>query len=417
MHVGGLQLFRLPDGAGPDHVSELYRDLLRFDDPRPLMRRRPVDRVGALGQLFWTEDAVDMEYHVRLTALPRPGRVRELLELTSRLHGALLDRHRPLWEFHLIEGLEQSRFAAYAKIHHALMDGVSAARLLAASLSEDPDAVVPPPWQADSREQGPGPAPRSSLIGPGDLVKLGRTSAGIIGDVLRGRTAPRTMFNVPITGSRRFAAQSWPVDRLKSAGSAAGATLNDVVLAMCAGALRRYLLAENALPARSLIAAVPVSLRVSDDSTGGNAIGSVLCDLATNEPDPHRRLVAISASMSRAKGTLAGQSRTQIQFLTGLVLGIPAVMGNVPGAVNVTRPVFNLVISNIPGPTRPLYWNGALLEGAYPVSVPYEGQALNITVASYAGNMHFGIIGCRRRVPHLQRLLTYLDESLAELER
>lgn len=425
MHVGGLQLYRLPEGAGPDHVSELYRDLLRFDNPRPLMRRRPKDPVSTVGQLFWTEDeSVDLEYHVRLSALPRPGRVRELLELTSRMHGALLDRHRPLWEFYLIEGLEGNRFASYAKMHHALVDGVSATRLLAASLSEDPDGTVRPPWETDLHRTAATPQrQRTSLFSvPRDLLRLGSMVAEAAGNALRGQSAelpfpaPRTMFNVPITGARRFAAQSWPIDRLKGVGATSGATLNDVVLAMCAGALRRYLLAENALPPQPLVAAVPVSLRVGDGSAGGNAIGAVLCGLATNVSDPQRRLAAITTSMRRAKETMAAQSRTQIQLLTTLVLGSPAVLGAVPGLVNMVPPMFNLIISNVPGATKPLYWNGARLEGTYPMSIPYEGQALNITVTSYAGNMQFGIIGCRRRVPHLQRLLTYLEESLSELE-
>src|SRR5687768_2315338 len=153
MHVGGLQLFRPPDGAGPDFLSDLHRQLIADEDVRPLFRRRPRGPVSSLGQWAWAEDSeLDLEYHIRLSALPRPGRVRELLELTSRLHGSLLDRHRPLWEFHLIEGVEGDRFAVYSKIHHAMMDGVRAMKHLEKSLSTDPDRRdMPPFWAVDPR--------------------------------------------------------------------------------------------------------------------------------------------------------------------------------------------------------------------------------------------------------------------------
>ncbi|MDN5857586.1 MAG: wax ester/triacylglycerol synthase family O-acyltransferase, partial [Pseudonocardia sp.] len=139
MHVGGLQLYRKPAGAGPDHVGEVFRELLTYTEVRRLLRRRPADPVSSLGQLWWTDDDdIDLEYHVRLSALPRPGKVRQLLELVSRLHGTLLDRHRPLWEFHLIDGLEDDRFATYMKIHHSIVDGVAAMSLLTDTLAPDP---------------------------------------------------------------------------------------------------------------------------------------------------------------------------------------------------------------------------------------------------------------------------------------
>ncbi|MDP9182196.1 MAG: wax ester/triacylglycerol synthase family O-acyltransferase [Actinomycetota bacterium] len=431
MHVGGLQLFELPEGAEPGYVNELYRTLLGYTELRPLARRRPRDPVGTVGQLFWSEDDdVDLEYHVRLSSLPTPHRVRELLELTSRMHGTLLDRHRPLWEFHLIEGLEGNRFAAYTKIHHALVDGVAATRLLQDFLSEDPEATCIPFWGAQ-----PGAAPSkgsSSLLGQltglmggaRELVGLGPVLAKRALETLRSQgdvpfPAPRTMLNVPITGARRFAAQSWEIERLKKAGAATGATLNDVVLAMSSGALRRYLLDHDALPDKPLVAAVPVSLALRSGAAGGeggNAIGAVLCNLGTHEADPYRRLETITRSMRTAKESLAGQSPMQIQALSALIMGAPSLLSMLPVGGSLAPPVFNLFISNVPGPRKPLYLNGARMQGTYPVSIPFEGQALNITVTSYAGNMQFGLTGCRRQVPHLQRMLGYLEDSLAELE-
>jgi diacylglycerol O-acyltransferase / wax synthase len=228
--------------------------------------------------------------------------------------------------------------------------------------------------------------------------------------------APRSMFNVAITGARRFAAQGWPLDRIRAVGKAAGATMNDVMLAMCSGALRQYLLELGALPDKPLVAAIPMSLRAGEDDFGGNAIGLILCDLATTEADAGDRLAAIHDSMLKGKQVYHGMSRLQITALSALPL-VPLAIGMIPGMVKVTPPAFNVLISNVPGPSKPLYWNGARMQGVYPLSIPYEGQALNITVTSYAGSLEFGLTGCRRTVPHLQRLLGFLEDSLVELEK
>jgi len=437
MHVGGLQLFELPDGAGPDYVSEFHRQLLSLVDVRPLFRRRPRGPVGSVGQFAWSnDDQLDLEYHVRLSGLPRPGRVRELLELTSRLHGYLLDRHRPLWEFTVMEGLQGNRFATYTKAHHALLDGVSALRLLQSSLSEDPsDMTVRPPWAQKVRTDVFGGGSRGSSSDAFDPVRaisafakevrgFGTAAAKVVNEAFREQsatlsfTAPRSMFNVPITGARRFAAQGWPLDRIKAVGKAAGATMNDVMLAMCSGALRRYMLDLGTLPDKPLVAAIPMSLRARSgmESVGGNAIGIILCDLATTLPDAGARLAAIHDSMLRGKQVYQGMSRLQITALSALPL-IPLAVGTIPGMTRVTPPAFNVLISNVPGPRSPLYWNGARMQGVYPLSIPYEGQALNITVTSYAGSLEFGLTGCRRTVPHLQRLLGALEEALVELEK
>ncbi|GAA3016343.1 WS/DGAT/MGAT family O-acyltransferase [Actinokineospora globicatena] len=425
LHVGGLQLFELPEGAGPDYVGELHRALLAADDIHPLLRRRPRGPVSTVGQWVWTDDdRLDLDYHVRLSALPTPGRVRELLELVSRLHGSLLDRHRPLWEAHLVEGLRDNRFALYTKAHHALLDGVSALRLLQRSLTTDPAVRDPrPPW-ANREDERPEVATRPRA-GVGavlrDIAGLGPAFARYANEVFRAQTAtlpfaaPRSILNVPITGARRFAAQGWPLARVRAVGEKAGATVNDVMLAMCAGALRRYLLELDALPERPLVAAVPMSLRGGDDSAGGNALGMILCTLATDLADPADRLAAITESTRSGKDVYRGMSQLQVTALSAIPFA-PLALGLLPGAVRLTPPAFNLMISNVPGPTEPLYWNGARMLGVYPVSIPYEGQALNITVTSYNGSLEFGLTGCRRTVPHLQRLLTHLDTELADLE-
>jgi WS/DGAT/MGAT family acyltransferase len=231
--------------------------------------------------------------------------------------------------------------------------------------------------------------------------------------------APKTMLNGSITGARRFAAQDWALVRIDEARARHDATFNDIVLAMSAGALRRYLLEMDALPEQGLVAAVPVSLRAKQSSASntdsGNSIGFTLCDLATDEADPVIRMKRIQESMGAAKRGLSGRSPLQILTLSALTIA-PLGLSPIPGFVDRTRPPFNLIISSVPGPTRELYWNGARMQGAYPMSIVLDGQALNITVTTYAGRLHFGLTGCRRNVPHLQRLLTYLEDTLAELE-
>ena len=219
--------------------------------------------------------------------------------------------------------------------------------------------------------------------------------------------APRTMFNVPIGGARRAAAQSWSLDRIKCVKeAAAGVTVNDVVLAMCAGALRYYLIErDGTLPLTPLIAMVPVSLRTEAEAdSGGNMTGVVLCNLATDTDDPAKRLETINASMRDNKRVFSQLPRVQALALSAMMIA-PLGLGALPGFVFSTQPPFNIVISNVPGTRQPMYWRGARMDGNYPLSIVLDGQALNITLANNADNLDFGLVGCRRSVPHLQRLL------------
>jgi len=436
MHVGGLQLFVPPDGADSEDVRRMFQQMVGADDVRPLFRRRARRSIATAGLWGWDEDgAFDIEHHVRHTALPRPGRVLELLALCSRLHGNLLDRHRPLWEVSVIEGLADGRYAIYFKIHHALVDGVSALRLVQSSLSDDPDERdMPPPWAARPKPgDAPGASPHGLIDDPAGALRsalsIAAEAAGLPGalvkTVSRGLrdqaaplsfSAPKTMLNVPITGARRFAAQSWPIDRIRRVAKAGDATLNDVVLAMCSGALRAYLHGLDALPDVPLIAMVPVSLHVDDHHReGGNAVGVVMCNLGTNIADPGDRLAAIHASMTDGKAAMSTMSPVQIVAMSAIGLS-PLALAQLPGVQSMFRPPFNLVISNVPGPRAPLYYNGARLDGVYPLSIPVDGQALNITCTSYSDALAFGMTGCRRSVPHLQRLLGHLDAELDALE-
>jgi WS/DGAT/MGAT family acyltransferase len=430
MHVGSLQLFDLPEGADRSLIRETYEEMLTATDVAPLFRKRAYRSLTTLGQWAWTyDDDVDIEHHVRHSALPEPGRVRELLALVSRLHGSLLDRQRPMWEVHVIEGLEGNRFAVYTKMHHAVMDGVSGLRLLQRSLSPTPDERTPAFWAPRPRKEraaGGGNSllglPMAAARGVTDLARLTPTALRLANQGLREHAAtlpmqaPRSMLNVPITGARRFAAQSWSLEQIRAVGKASGATVNDVVLAMCSGALRAYMLELGALPDAPLTAMTPVSLRREDTGEdSGNAVGTILCNLATDVADPGDRLAAIHESMQQAKNLFSGLNQLQASAISAAMM-LPLTLSMAPGGVaQVAPPPFNLIISNVPGPKNPLYFNGARLTGVYPLSIPTMYQALNITVTSYVDNMEFGLTGCRRSVPHLQRLLTHLDDALADL--
>jgi WS/DGAT/MGAT family acyltransferase len=225
------------------------------------------------------------------------------------------------------------------------------------------------------------------------------------------------MFNVRIGGARRVAAQSWSLDRIRAVNSAAGVTVNDVVLAMSSGALRAYLIEQNALPDDPLTAMVPVNLRKGDDDRGGNMVGTVLCNLATDLDDTAKRLEIISTSIRDTKEVFQQLPPVQQLALSAFNIG-GLFFGLIPGYLSTASPPFNIVISNVSaGPSEPLYWRGARLHGNYPLSIPLDGQAVNITVTNNADNLDFGLVGCRRSVPHLQRLLGHLEASLKDLER
>lgn len=427
MHVGGLQLFELPQGAGRGFVREFYDRLVAQQDFQPTFLKRPATFVGGIANLGWSYDKnIDIDYHVRRSALPSPGRVRELLEVTSRWHSGLLDRHRPLWETHIVEGLKDGRFAIYTKIHHALIDGVSAQKLMQRALSSDPDdPEIRAPWSLPKRKRRSLPSsPLSSLMHTaGSLAAFAPSTVSLARAALLEQQltlpfgAPRTMFNVRIGGARRCAAQSWSLERIKSVKKAAGVTVNDVVLAMCSGALRYYLLEQNALPDTPLLAMVPVSLRTQEEAdAGGNLVGAILCNLATDTDDPAARLQTVSESMRSNKKVFSQLPRFQALALSAMNMASLS-LAAVPGWVASTPPPFNIVISNVPGPTQPMYYGGARLDGNYPFSIVLDGQALNITLANNADNLDFGLVGCRRSVPHLQRLLAHLESSLKDLER
>ena len=435
MHVGALLQFSPPQAGAGDFGRQLREELARdtaVERPWNLRLLHP-DLLASPMQAWVEDEHFDLEYHVRRSALASPGDQRELGMLVSRLHGTPLDFHRPPWEAHFIEGLENGRFAIYFKVHHALIDGYTGMRMLMRSLSSSPSDLETPMFFACPDVVAPRPA-REDEATFDMLLRAVRDQLGATKDVGRALVnvvkalrehderlvsplqAPKSVLNQKITRSRRFATQQVSIATVKRIATAAGGTVNDVVLAICGASLRRFLEEQDALPERSLIAMLPVNIRPKDDPGGsGNAVGSILATLGTDIRDPKKRLAAIVASTRRAKEQLQGMSQNAILQYSAIAM-TPMMLSFIPGAAGRFRPAFNVVVSNVPGPETPLYFRGWKLDEMYPLSIPFHGYGLNITVQSYAGSLNFGFTGCRDTLPHLQRLAVYSRDVLEELE-
>jgi WS/DGAT/MGAT family acyltransferase len=438
-HVGGLLHFRLPAGAPRDFLRSLmteFRAHRSFSAPWNRRLKLPFNKNPLP---VWVEDdEIDLEYHVRHAALPWPGGERELGELVGRLQSTPLDLSRPPWECTIIEGLADDRFALFVKMHHSLIDGVSGMKLLQRAMAADPlkSLALPPFWAAGAEhkvraERAPAPtvenaaaAAMQALRGQVQTLPQLVTAFGQIlkriGDPTDGMvvpfSSPRSVLNGRVREKRRFATQQFPMARLRAVASAAQCTLNDVVLALCGGALRRFLLERDSLPEKSLSAGIPVSVRPKDDEGTGNAISFIVATLGTDVDDAAERLQLIRASVQHAKAHVQGLPRQAMLQYTMLLMA-PTIVTLLTGIGGRTRPMFNVTISNVPGPDKPLYFRGAELLAIYPVSIVTHGQALNITCQSYAGSMNFGFTGCHTSMPSLQRLAVYAGEALEELEQ
>ena len=451
-HVGSICLLDPSTAPQPltlERLQDLVSSRLHLVPP---FRRRLAEVPFGFDQPYWIEDPdFDIEFHVRELALPAPGDDKQLAEQAARLHARPLDRRRPLWELYLISGLSGGRLAIYTKVHHAAIDGVSGNDILAAVLDLSPEGRElgeVPPWECDTV---PGPVPllaRSLLSLAGQPLRAARLSASLAaslpglarspsrphlpvidrflprrGDsaVLQqsGLRAPRTPFNRPVSPHRRWAFRTVSLDDVKQVKRAAGCTVNDVVMAVTAGALRRWLLDHDALPDAPLLAAVPVSVRTEEQKgTGGNRVSTMVAPMGTHLADPTERLRYAHEAMRAAKeqhGALPADLLSDVtQFAAPALAGQAARLAARLRLVEWLSP-FNLFVSNVPGPNVPLYYAGARLLAYYPLSAIADGQGLNITVMSYADGMHFGLIADRELVPDLDRMAGYLADELAEL--
>ncbi len=448
-HVTSLAVFdpaTAPHPVGYHDIRALIQERLHLVPP---FRRRLVEVPLGIDHPYWIEDPdFDLDFHLRHIAVPPPGDKGQLAELAVRIAARHLDRTRPLWEMYIIEGLEGGHIAQLTKIHHACIDGVAGAEILGVLLDVEPEpGPTPPPaepWQWE-REPSQGEMLARGVIGaltrPRVGLRIVRESVPAVGSIMRNFAlnapgvkrrddvlsrpsvqAPRTAFNGVITPHRRFAFGSLPISSVKHVKNALGGTVNDVVMALCAGALRRWLIEHDSLPALPLLAMVPVSVRdESERSAGGNRVSAMVAVLPTDEPDPGKRLEAMQGEMAVAKHEHGAVPARLLQDFAQFTP--PSVLGTAGRVITRARLMdrvnlpFNVVISNVPGPQFPLYSNGARMLGIYPLSTIVDGVGLNMTLMSYNGNLDFGLVADREMVPDVWSLIDYLGEELETFEK
>lgn len=439
MHVAGLAIFE-PPPAGTD-VFAAFRDHLASRlHLVPFFQRKLVLTPIQLDHPVWVADNdLDFDYHFRHLSLPNPGTREQLETLVARLHMILLDRTRPLWQYYVIEGLEGGRFAVYIKMHHAGIDGGAgmAALPIIFSTTADPEPVAPP---APSKETH---APEIFELISDSYAKfftqqrefyrswpdIGKAIAKVGQRVTEDLAnppkmlpmAPKTLFNASLSSQRSFATGSIPLGEAKAVAKLTKSKLNDVVMTISAGALRRYLEMRGGLPEGPLIAAIPVSLRKAGNADMNNQVTTMLCSLATDIADPIRRLEAIVVSSTDSKKRLEDVRDVLPTDMTWI--GAPIIITGLARLMNQTKiadrlpAIVNVLISNVPGPKQPLYCAGAKMVHYFPVSIPSNGSVLNITVQSYLDNLDFGLIACRSAVPDIERLIEFLIDEFAQLKR
>jgi WS/DGAT/MGAT family acyltransferase len=452
-HVGGVVIIdpeTAPQGWSFDALSRLIEQRIHLLPP---FRRRLVTVPFDIDHPYWIEDRdFDLAFHLRHIAVPPPGDPEDLSALVARIHERPLDRSRPLWELYVIEGLSDGKVAVYTKLHHAAVDGVSGAEILSILLDDRPngDSIpgrlenAPAPWAGD---RVPGDiellarSTLSAVIRPAKAFRLSyqllrslpalkplQALPALFGvarggeDVLSRPTlvAPHTILNQPITPHRRWAYRTIPLESARRVKEAAGVSVNDVVIAATAGAVRRWLLERDALPARSVQAMVPISIREESESGAiGNRVSAMIAPIGTHVDDPAERLEFVAQTMQIAKDTHQATPATLLrdfaEFTPPAVAARAARLVFRNGRAGRITP-FNLVISNIPGPQVPLYLAGARLEAHYPVSAIIDGAALNVTLHSYLGRLCFGIVADRELVPDLWRVMDFIADEFVAME-
>src|SRR3954453_307083 len=441
MHVAGLMILdpsTVEGGFSMDDVREFYDSRLHLAAP---FRRRLAEIPMGLHHPLWIEDPdFDLDYHLRHIAVPAPGGPKELAELASQLVKIHLDRDRPLWECWIIEGLEGGNVGVLTKVHHAAIDGVSGNEITVAMLQLNPDAEAPPPTEEWKPDRVPTEVERLAYAAnwlirqPFRLAStLRRTTETPMRTRHRTRqpdvhpppgffAAPNTSFNTALTPHRSFAFTSLSLSDVKAVKNALGVSVNDVVLALCAGSLRRYLEANGELPDEPLVAMVPVSVRTDEQKgTLGNQVSNMLCTLATEIDDPLERLQAIHEGTQQAKSQLnaigADTLTNWAEFAAPALAGRAARLYSRTKMADRHRPLFNVTISNVPGPPFPLYSNGARVVAHYPMGPIFDGGGLNTTVMSYLDQLDFGLVSCADLIPDVWSIADGLGAALEDLKK
>jgi WS/DGAT/MGAT family acyltransferase len=429
MHVGVLAIFSQPRNAPKNYLSKWAQDMREVDVPAEPWGQVVSRGPAFLGPRLEEDQDFDIEYHFRHSALPEPGGERELGVMVSRLHSHPLDPSRPLWEFHLIEGLENGRFAFYVKVHHALVDNVNGIPMLLDMLSDGArKRGMPPLWaqplysgatdevEEDERRSFPDPADAmQSLRKIASGITTNVFDRGSEGSFLLPAGTPRSTLNRHINAQRRFATQQFDQSRVQALADATDSTLNEILAYLCGSSLRRFFKEYNALPEDSLIGALPVSLQERSERLPGNAIAGLRVALGTHIGDPVARLDAVKESMQKVRedrATLPDEAVTSYVLLRAA----PIYASQLPLLGRAVPPMFNLGVSNTPGPEKAKYFNGARLEAIYPMSQLLQFSALSIDCVTYAGTINIGFTGARDTLPHLQRMAVYLGKALVDLE-
>lgn len=442
MHVGSVLV--VDPSTAPEPLT--HDSVLRYMEDRlhlaPIFRRRIAAVPFRIDHPVWVEDPdFDLRFHVRRAALPAPGGMAELAAYTADVMSRRLDRSRPLWELHVVEGLENGRMAFVSKTHHAAVDGVSGADLLAATLQLEPEQP-PPPAPVTQWEPESVPGDLRLLVTSGlhlattplGLAKVTRRTARAAAGMLRLRrssgavtppapfAAPDTALNGAIGPHRVIALTEQSLESVKSIKRTFGGTVNDVVLACVASALRRYLQSRGEAVDRPLVGMVPISVRREDQQGEvGNHVSMMLVDLPADEPDPVQRLRRVTSGTADAKdrhGALGADTLQDLAELTPAgVASLAARLYSRTGAANRHRPIWNVVVSNVPGPRIPLYQVGAKVEAMYPIGPVHEMCGLNVTLFSYSDMIYVGLNADRDLVPDVEEIGVAICQSVEELAK
>lgn len=430
-HVAGLMIFKPPADMPRGYMGRLARDFGRLNEVWPILNQRLSDP-DDLGKARWVEAGdYDPSRHVFHYALRPAGKLEDLLQLVTAAHERKLDRGRPLWEIHLIEGLPGNRFALYCKVHHALVDGVGALQMVDAIFSTTPTRrfrPAPAVTAASSQERRLDigrrmrelveQARQQSAAMPEILMLLAHMSREAIRGDGAGMTlpftAPQSIFNTDVDSRRCIATCDLPLGQVQAIGRASGGTVNDVLVAVCGGALRRYLSAQKALPKKSLVAGLPVSLKRKGE-TEGNRLSFILCPFFTDESSPRRRLQRVIRSTSKAKAELSRLTPAASQDFANMLL-MPTVLLTLTGNATRVNPAINAIFSNVPGSRQKLYLQGSELQSLYPLSVVTDGMGINITVISYVNKLCFAITSCPTEQPNIDAIGKLLQQSFRDLK-